>query len=71
MLNNLRAEMARYGISTVDIAKVTGKTERSIRDKLIGKTQFSIPDAMAVRDHFFPEMSLEYLFNQGIEQDAG
>lgn len=62
MLDNLRAEMARYGVSALDLAKVTGKTDRSIRDKISGKRDFTLPESAAIRDSFFPGLSLEYLF---------
>lgn len=64
MLSNLRAEMARYGVSVSDIATVTGKTDRSVRDKINGKRDFTLPESAAIRDSFFPGMSLEYLFTR-------
>ncbi len=63
MLANLKAEMARYGISTVDIAKVARRTNKSIRDKISGKSDFTMPEGIAIRDSFFPGLSLEYLFS--------
>lgn len=69
MLLNLRAEMARYGISAEDLARVTKKTPRSIRDKISGKRDFTLPEGAAIRDAFFPGMSLEYLFSR--EKTAG
>lgn len=62
MLNNLRAEMVRNHISSVDIAKAIGRSDRTVRDKLRGKSLFSIQDAAVVRDALFPDVSLEYLF---------
>ena len=64
MLYNLRAEMARYGISSADIAIAIGKSERSVRDKINGKHQFSVPEAREIKDKFFSGMSIEYLFCQ-------
>lgn len=62
MLVNLKAEMARYGVSTLDIAKVAQRTNKSIRDKINGKTDFTMHEGLAIRDAFFPSLSLEYLF---------
>lgn len=62
MLSNLRAEMTRYGVSALDFARVTGKTDRSIRDKISGKRDFTLPESAAIRDAFFPGLTLEYLF---------
>lgn len=62
MLSNLRAEMARFNVSPADIAKEIGKSDRCVRDKISGKTDVSVPEAMGIRDRFFPGLSLEYLF---------
>lgn len=70
MLNNLKAEMARYGVSSADIAKAIEKAERSVRDKIKGVYDFTLPEAILVRDKFFPGMSLEYLFEGAIGADS-
>ena len=62
MLQNLRAEMMRYGITAADLSRTAKRTERSIRLKVAGKTAFTRPEGIAIRDAFFPGMSLEYLF---------
>lgn len=62
MLRNLLAEMARREVSINDLAKAIGKSERSVRDKVKGKYEFSVPEAKAIRDSYFAGMSLEYLF---------
>lgn len=62
LLCNLKAEMARRSISALDIAKEIGRTDRSVREKISGRSQFSMLEAATVRDKFFPGFSLEYLF---------
>lgn len=62
MMNNLKAEMVRYGVSNVDIQRATGLSERTVRDKLNGTTSFSFPEALAIRNQLFPSMRVEYLF---------
>lgn len=62
MLNNLSAEMARYGYNSIDLANVGGFTERTARSKIAGETEFSIVEAVKIRDSLFPAMRLEYLF---------
>lgn len=62
MLRNLRAEMLRYGITSADLSRAAKRTERSIRLKISGKNAFTIREGIAIRDAFFPGMSLEYLF---------
>ena len=67
-MKNLQAEMARYGVNTADIGAILGKSESTIRDKLVGKIRFSIEEAICVRDNLFPSMRIEYLF-AGEDQD--
>lgn len=69
MLCNLKAEMARRSISSIDIAKEIGRTDRSVREKISGRSQFSMPEATAVRNKFFPGFSLEYLFTNEQENN--
>ena len=54
MFPNLRAEMVRHNVTAVDISKVTHKTDRSIRDKIAGRGDFSLTEFYAIRDAFFP-----------------
>lgn len=62
MLHNLKAEMTRNEISVDMIQKVISKTEKTTRAKINGRSGFSIEEALAVRNTFFPGMDLEYLF---------
>ena len=62
LLLNLKAEMARRAVTPSDMAKTIGKTERTVKEKIEEKTQFGLPEAVAVRDKFFTGLSLEYLF---------
>lgn len=71
LLCNLKAEMVRRSISILDIAREIGRTDRSVREKINGRTQFSVPEATTVRDRFFPGFSLEYLFTNERADDQG
>ena len=62
MLGNLMAEMARSGVQANTIAQAIRKSERTVKDKVSGKYEFGIYEAFAIRDRFFPGMTLEYLF---------
>lgn len=64
MLSNLKAEMARSNVTVAEIATFSGKSCRTINDRIKGKVQFSIQEAIKVKDAFFPGMDLEYLFTQ-------
>lgn len=65
MLRNLRAEMARANVTVAEIAALSGRSCRTISDRIKGKGQFPIQDAIGVKNAFFPGMDLEYLFARG------
>ena len=62
MLNNLKAEMARGGIKTSDIARVINKTDKCARMKVAGQTGFTFNECMTIHRTLFPDCSIEYLF---------
>ena len=64
MLRNLKAEMARNGVSTEMVMTVLGKSDKTTRDKINGKSSLYLSEAMKIRDSFFPGLSLEYLFSK-------
>jgi hypothetical protein len=68
MYPNLRAEMARYNIKTIDIVKVLNISPKSVRNKMSGKTPFTIPEAITLRNKLFPGMSLDFLFAEKINK---
>lgn len=59
---NLSAEMTRFGVSNADIQKLLDCSDRTVRNKLNGITEFSVSEAVCIRDEFFPGMRIEYLF---------
>ena len=65
MLKNLKAEMARKNVKGVSIARAIHRSDRCAFEKINGIRQFSIREAMLIRDSFFDGMSLDYLFEQG------
>lgn len=73
MYANLEAEMTRVGIKNEDLAKVIGRDERTVRNKRAGVTEFTLNETLAIRGKFFPNMTLEYLFERSgdTEQEVG
>lgn len=61
MYPNLKAEMARYGISQSDIAEATGVTSKTVWSWLNESTCMDVEKAIAIQDRFFPSMTIEYL----------
>lgn len=62
-MKNLSAEMARFGVSYADLTDLLNCTQKTVSNKLNGSTEFSVSEAMKIRDKFFPGMRLEYLFS--------
>ena len=61
MLNNLKKVLDDKGITIRAFAKVLGVDERTIQNKIKGKTPFTYPEAVLSKE-IFPEYDLEYLF---------
>ena len=59
---NLSAEMRRFNIEQREIAEHIGRTPETVNRWLTGKNPPSVEDAFKVRDTFFPNMSVDYLF---------
>lgn len=68
MLSNLKAEIARKDLKTEDIAKALDVNEKTVRNKISGITPFTFPESLVVRDSFFPELDIEYLFRESQEK---
>lgn len=64
MLHNLQAEIARIKVPQTKIAKAISVSDRTVRKKIKGETKFTFPEARKIRDTFFPDMELEYLFKE-------
>lgn len=62
---HLKDLMKQNRVTQAQLAQCTGKTERSIRNKLAGRQPFTLEEAIAIRNRFFPDEELEALFNRG------
>lgn len=69
-MKNLYAEMSRYGVSNFDIQNILKCSEKTVRNKLNGLTEFSISEARKIRDTYFPGLRLEYLFSTDDNQKS-
>ena len=47
-----------------EIAKAISVSDRTVRKKITGETKFTFPEARKIRDTFFPDMELDYLFKE-------
>ncbi len=64
MYRILKAEMVRADVSVKELAMKIGITERSLRNKINGITDFTMTEARKIRAKVSPEMSLEDLFKK-------
>lgn len=54
---NLRAEMARRGITQQQVADVLGLSQASVSRKLLGKSRISIDQLYEITEHFGIDMA--------------
>lgn len=59
---NLTGEIAKKGIKKSAIAKMLGISDKTLWNKLYGKTPFTILEALTIKREFFPLISIEELF---------
>jgi hypothetical protein len=61
---NLRVEMARANIGVKEIAETIGTNRDTASRKLSRKSPIQLAEAFAIRDKYFPELTLSYLFRE-------
>lgn len=61
-VENLEAEMKRNKISRSDIANLLGLSYRTIHSRFNGESEWGYAECVKVRDAYFPDKSLDYLF---------
>lgn len=62
MFANLRAEMARNGLKTQDLAMMINVSLKTIRNKLEKKTGFKLSEALLINQQIAPELKTSFLF---------
>lgn len=62
MYRNLLAEMVRKNITRKDISKEVKCNYASVVEKINGKRSFTIEEATIIKEKFFPELLIDYLF---------
>lgn len=61
-MKNLSAEMTRYGVTNSDLQGILACTGKTVWNKLNDVSEFSVGEAIKIRDTFFPGLRIEYLF---------
>ena len=71
MYQNLRGEMAKANITVVSLAAQIGVSEKTLRNKLNGETDFTWKEALSVRKIVNPAMSMEEMFQSFEPREKG
>lgn len=64
MYANLRRDLFNSGITQAQIAKLLGIGTNTVSKKMHGKTEFKSSEMIAIKREFFPDKTLEYLFDE-------
>lgn len=66
MFDNLKAEMARDGLTITDLSKdrELDLSYETLRNKFGGKTEWNKREMWLIKKKYFPNKSIEYLFEQ-------
>lgn len=70
MLANLRSEMYKRKITIEKMADFLGIHRNSVSNKLEGNTEFSIEEAFKLRDEFFGDLGMDYLFKKDDQSES-
>ena len=62
MYKNLEAEFRRSNITRADVAEAMSINIATVSEKLTKPNRLKLSEAFKIKQHFFPELSLEYLF---------
>lgn len=62
MYKNLIRIISEKGVSNKQLAMVLGVSEKTLWNKLNGKTEFSLRDAKLISDTICPEYKMDYVF---------
>ena len=68
-MKNLEAEMKRYGVTLGDIQHLLKCSEKTVRNKVSGRTDFTRPEAFKVHAAYFKSVRFEYLFSEDRPDD--
>ena len=61
-MRNLEAALRQKNISNEAVAKLLNIHRNSLRNKLDGKTDFSISEAFKIKRDLLPEYDMDFLF---------
>ena len=63
MFNNLKAELARCGITQKQISELLGISQNTVTRKFKGLAKWKLDEMQKIAD-LFPDLAIDYLFKQ-------
>ena len=60
----LEYRMKQEGVTKADIQRLLNVSEKTVRNKMSGKTDFTWGEVQAIRNEFFPDDDFVKLFEQ-------
>ncbi|WP_051459462.1 helix-turn-helix domain-containing protein [Paenibacillus zanthoxyli] len=67
---NLRSEMEKRGVTISDISRGLKMRRATVSDKIHGKYRFYYDEVQKIKNEFFPDCEIEYLFSTDIEKEG-
>ncbi len=64
MYRTLRGEMVKAGVSISNLAKQLGISEKTLRNKISGRTEFLLSEAVSIHKTIAPRLSMDDLFQK-------
>ena len=61
-LSNLAAELSRAQIKVSELSELLGVSSDTVRNKINGKTEFTIGEAIKIQETFFPDIEMTTLY---------
>lgn len=61
---NLRSEMTKRRVTTRALSEALGVWRETVSKKLCGKRPLALREAQTIREQFFPDCTLDYLFGE-------
>ena len=65
MTLNIKKVLDKEKIDTAALANFLGVTERTVRNKILGVTDFTYTEVAKIKRELLPEYDTEYLFSSG------
>ncbi|MGV3042813.1 XRE family transcriptional regulator [Staphylococcus rostri] len=63
MLSNLEKVRKQNNVTLVDMADLLGVRYQTVSDKISGLSDFKFGEALLIKNTFFPEYEIEFLFS--------